>query len=99
MRFLTLLACVLVALLGGVSLLRLAFHSPSGLGFQDPWPLAFMGVGLLLASASLALRVGLDLVFDRGARLTSLGGLSVGTTLLVLGLLAVLIPLLLAQAG
>jgi hypothetical protein len=99
MRSLALSACVLVALLCGVSLLRLALHSPYGLGFPDPWPLAFMGVGLLLTGASLAIHVGLGLVFQRGARLTSLGGLSVGTTLVVLGFLAVLTPLLLAQAG
>jgi len=97
MRSLTLSACVLVAFVCGVGLLRLAFHSQSSLDFQDPWPLAFMGVGLLLASASLAIDVGrlaLGLVFHRGAWLTSLGGLTVGTTLVLVGLFAVLTPLL-----
>jgi len=92
MRSLTLLACVLVGLLGGVGLLRLAFDSPYGLVFQDPRPLAFMGVGLLLASASLTIHLGRHAL--GGARLTFFGGLSVGTTLVLLGLLAVFTPLL-----
>jgi len=97
MRSLTLSACVFLALLCGVGLLRLALYAQYGPGFQDPWPLAFMGVGLLLASASLVIPVGLlalGLVFHRRARLTLLGGLTVGATLVLLGLFAILTPLL-----
>ena len=90
-----------VALLCGVGLLRLAsreaLHPWYGPGFHHAWPLAFMGVGLLLAGASLAVRVSLrdrGLVFHRGAKLTFLGGLTVGMTLVLLGLLAALTPLL-----
>jgi len=45
MRSLTLSACVLVAFLSGVGLLLLALHPQYELAFEDPWPLAFMGVG------------------------------------------------------
>jgi hypothetical protein len=90
MRSLTLLACILVALPGGVGLLRLALHSRYGLD----WPLVFMGVGLLLASVSLAIDVGRLVLGLVVARLTFLGGVTVGTTLVVLGLLGVLMPLL-----
>jgi hypothetical protein len=98
---LTLPACVVAALVGGAGLLRLAgraaAHAHYGPGFHHAWPLAFMGVGLLLAGASLGVRAGLrdrTLVLHRGARLTLLGGLSVGITLALLGLLGALTPLL-----
>jgi hypothetical protein len=101
MRCLTLAACALAALGSGASLLRLAsraaLHSHYGPGFHHAWPLAMMGVGLLLAGMSLAVRLGLHdqtLILHRGARLTLLSGLTIGTTLLLLGLLAALTPLL-----
>jgi hypothetical protein len=56
-----------------------------------------MGVGLLLAGASRAIdegRLVLDLVFLRHARLTLFGGLTVGTTLVLVGLLGALTQLL-----
>ena len=90
MRSLTLSACVLVAVLGGVGLLRLALHPQYGLD----WPLAFMGVGLLLAGASLAIDVGRLALVLGGAKLTFLGGTTVGTTLALLGLLGALTQLL-----
>src|SRR5262249_14928222 len=49
MTSLTLSACVLLALFCGIGLFRLALHHRYGLD----WPLAFLGVGLVLASASL----------------------------------------------
>jgi hypothetical protein len=56
-----------------------------------------MGVGLLLAGASLGVRVGLTdrtLVLYRATRLALIGGLTLGATLALLGLLAALTPLL-----
>ena len=101
MKFLTCPACVLTALLGGISLLRLACralqHPYYGPGFHHAWPLTLMGVGLLLAGSSLGIRVGLTdrtLVFHRAARLTLLGGMTVGIALMLLGLLASITPLL-----
>jgi hypothetical protein len=101
MKHLTLAACVFAALLGGAGLLRLASRAALrphyGPGSHHAWPLTLMGVGLLLAGASLGVRVGLHdrtLVFHRGARLTLIGGVTLGTTLVLLGLLAVLTPLL-----
>jgi hypothetical protein len=101
MKCLTLPACFLSALLGGAGLLRLASraarHPHYGPGFHHAWPLALMGVGLLLAGASLGLRVGLTdrtLVVHRATRLTLIGGLTLGATLALLGLLAALTPLL-----
>lgn len=98
MRHLVVPACVVSALLGGAALLRLAsqitHHPGPGPGPHAAWPLATMGVGLLLAGAALGARVGLydqgHLAFRRGARLTLLGGLTVGTALTMLGLLATL---------
>jgi hypothetical protein len=94
-------ACVLVALLGGAGLLRLAIealqHQEYGPGFHHAWPLVLMGVGLFLAGASFGVRVGLGerlLVLHRAARLLLIGGVSLGTTLALLGLLAALTPLL-----
>jgi hypothetical protein len=92
----------LVALVSGGCLLHLAsqaaLHQHYGPGFHRAWPLAFMGVGLLLAGASLGARVGLNnqgyLSFRRAARLTVLGGLTLGTTLTFLGFLAALTALL-----
>src|SRR5689334_783127 len=56
MRHLTLPACILGALVGGAGLLRLATRAASlprhAPGFHHAWPLAVMGVGLLLAGAS-----------------------------------------------
>jgi hypothetical protein len=101
MKFLTCPACVLAALLSGTGLLRLAsqaaVHAHYGPGFHQAWPLAMMGVGLLLAGSSLGIRVGLNdrtLVLHRAARLTLLGGMTVGIALILLGLLAALTPLL-----
>jgi hypothetical protein len=101
MKCLTLPTCVLAALVSGAGLLRLAsrvaHHPHYGPGFHHAWPLTLMGVGLLLAGTSLGVRVGLHdrtLVFHRGARLTLLGGVTLGTTLALLGLLAALTPLL-----
>jgi hypothetical protein len=101
MKCLTLPACVLVSLLSGAGLLRLASqaaqHPHYGPGVHPSWPLTLMGVGLLLAGASLGIRVGLNertLVFHRGARLTLLGGLTLGTALALVGLLAALTPLI-----
>jgi hypothetical protein len=101
MKCLTLPACVFAALLGGAGLLRLAsraaHHPHYGPGSHHAWPLALMGVGLLLAGASLGVRVGLTdrtLVVHRAARLTLIGGLTLGTALALLGLLAALTPLL-----
>jgi len=101
MRSLTLPTCVFVALVSGIGLLRVvsqgALRPRFGLAVHHAWPLAVMGVGLLLAGASLAVHGGLHdrgLLFLRGARLTFLGGLTVGTTLALLGLLAALTLLL-----
>jgi hypothetical protein len=101
MKCLTCPACVLTALLGGVGLLRLASRATQahhyGPGFHHAWPLTLMGVGLFLAGASFGVRVGLDdrtLVLHRAARLLLIGGVSLGTTLALLGLLAALTPLL-----
>jgi hypothetical protein len=101
MKCLTCPACVLAALLGGASLLRLAFmalqHPDYGPGAHHAWPLALIGAGLLLAGASFGLRVGLDgrlLGLHRAARLLLIGGVCLGTTLALLGLLAALTPLL-----
>ncbi len=101
MRCLTVPACVVAALVGGAGLLRLATRAALqhqyGPGFHHAWPLAVMGVGLLLAGASLGARAGLEgraRVPHRVARRTLLGGLSVGVTLALLGLLAALTPLL-----
>ncbi len=101
MKCLTCPACVLVALVGGTGLLRVAFealrHHGYGPGFHHAWPLALMGVGLFLAGLSSAVRVGLDyrlLALHRAARLLLIGGVSLGTTLALLGLLAALTPLL-----
>jgi hypothetical protein len=101
MRCLTVPVCVLGALAAGAGLLRLAtraaLHPDYGPGFHHAWPLAFMGVGLLLAGASLAVRVGLEgraLVLHRAARLALLAALSLGTTLALLGLAGALTSLL-----
>ena len=101
MKCLTLPACFLSALLGGVGLLRLAFraahHPHYGPGAHHAWPLTLMGVGLLLAGASLGARAGLTdrtLFVHRAARLTLIGGLALGATLALIGLLAALTPLL-----
>lgn len=96
-RTLTFSTCVLIALPCGVGLLRLALQPHYGPGLQNPWPLVLMGVGLLLAGASRAIdegRLVLDLVFLRHARLTLFGGLTVGTTLVLVGLLGALTQLL-----
>jgi hypothetical protein len=94
MKGLTCAACVLTALLCGAGLLchglRAAHHLHAG-------PLASMGLGLLLAGASFGVRAGLDdrtLLLCRAARLLLIGGVSLGTTLAWLGLLAALTPLL-----
>jgi hypothetical protein len=62
------------------------------------WPALMMGVGLVVAGLALALRVGLYdrgyLALNRGARLTFFWGLTLGTTLAVLGLVAALTALL-----
>jgi hypothetical protein len=101
MKWLTCPACVLVAVIGGAGLLRLAYqalrHPHYGPGFHDGWALTLIGVGLLLAGVCSGIRVGLDdrrLVPHRAARLLLIGGVSLGTTLALLGLLAALTPLL-----
>jgi hypothetical protein len=101
MKCLTCPACVLVALLGGGGLLHLAIqalqHDYYGPSFHHAWPLALMGVGVLLAGASFGVQVGLGdrtLVLHPAARLLLIGGVSLGTTLALLGLLAALTPLL-----
>jgi hypothetical protein len=101
MKCLTRPACVLAALLGGAGLLHLGTqalqHPYYGPGFHHAWALTFLGLGLLLAGASFGVRMGLgdrSLALRRPARLLILGGISLGTTLALLGLLAVLAPLL-----
>ncbi len=96
MKCLTCPACVLIALIGGAGLLRLAVAALQH-HHHHAWPLALMGVGLFVAGLSFAVRVGLDdqfLVLHRAARLLLIGGVSLGTTLALLGLLAALTPLL-----
>jgi hypothetical protein len=101
MKSLTRPAIVLLALFGGGIILRLAsrtaLHAHYGPGFHRAWPLAMMGVGLLLAGASLGARVGLyeqGILAFRQTRLTLLGGLALGSVLALLGLLATLTALL-----
>jgi hypothetical protein len=72
--------------------------SQAGLSFQLAGPVVMMAAGLLLASAALGVRVGVydpgHLALHRGARLTLLGGLTVGTSLVLVGLFAALTTLL-----
>ena len=88
-------ACVVAALFGGDRLFGLAAR-----GEPTPhhaWPLVVMGGGLILGVVALGLRVGLcdrGLTFRRGPRLVFLGGLTVGTTLVLVGLFAALTTLL-----
>jgi hypothetical protein len=74
------------------------FVSAVGLSFQHAGPVVMMTLGLLVASAALGVRVGVydqgHLALHRGARLTLLGGLTVGTSLVLLGLFAALTTLL-----
>jgi hypothetical protein len=90
-------ATVLLSLFSGTAILRLAsrtaLHAHYGPGFHRAWPLALLGVGLLLAGASLGARVGLyeqGFLAFRQTRLTLLGGLTLGSVLALLGLLATL---------
>jgi hypothetical protein len=102
MKSLTCPACFLVALVGGAGLLRLVIpalqHPHYGPGFHHGWALTLIGLGLFLAGASFGVRVGLDeclvALHRRWARLLLIGGVSLGTTLAFLGLLAALTPLL-----
>jgi hypothetical protein len=89
-------ACFAVILASGVGLVRLA--SQAGVSPHHAGPGVIMAVGLLLASAALGVRVGVydqgHLAFRRAARLALLGGLTVGTSLVLLGLFAALTTLL-----
>ena len=89
-------ACVAVVISSGAGLVRLA--SEAGVSAHYAGPIVMMTVGLLLASAALGVRVGVydqgHLAFRRAARLALLGGLTVGTSLVLLGLFAALTTLL-----
>jgi hypothetical protein len=101
MRYVSVPACVLTTFFSGGGLLRLAsqatLHPAQSPGPHHAWPLAMMGIGLLLAGAAYGARAGLSgrsLAFHRATHLTLLGGLTVGTTLVLLGLLASLTTML-----
>jgi hypothetical protein len=68
--------------------------SVAGLSFQLAGPVVMMAVGLLLTSAALGVYDPGHLALRRGARLALLGGLTVGISLVLVGLLAALTTLL-----
>jgi hypothetical protein len=93
MTRLKLTACIAAL---SVSVFGLSFQA--GLSFQLAGPVVIMAAGLLLASAALGVRVGVydpgHIALHRGARLTLLGGLTVGTSLVLVGFFAALTTLL-----
>ena len=95
MKHIKLSAAVSATLIGGFCLFRQTLR---GGPLLHPLPLVAMGAGFVLAGTALSVQVvlceGSHWVSRRTARRTLIGGLSLGATLALLGLIAALTTLL-----